>query len=144
MNPLLDAARDLLAHGYSVIPIRADGSKAPALPSWKYHTRQLATEVDLVTWFGGDTVHDLGVVQGAVSGSAELTEIEGRAAARLPELKALADDTGLGDLWATVTTGWVELSPSGGYHFHYRLDGDVPGNLKLARAADKLVLAETR
>src|SRR5690606_11215107 len=39
---------------------------------------------------------------------------------------------------------WVEMSPSGGFHFHYRLDGDVPGNEKLARAADKTVLAETR
>jgi putative DNA primase/helicase len=144
VNPILAAALDLLAHGYSVIPIRTDGSKAPALPSWKYHTRQLATEVDATAWFCGDDPHDLGVVQGAVSGGAELTEIEGRAAARLPELKALAEDTGLADLWALVTTGWVELSPSGGYHFHYRLDGEVPGNLKLARAADKLVLAETR
>lgn len=144
MSDILTAARDLLAHGYSVIPIRTDGTKAPALPSWKYHTRQLATDVDLLTWFDGDDPHDLGVVQGTVSGNAELTEIEGRAAARLPELKALADDTGLADLWALVTTGWVEMSPSGGYHFHYRVDGDVPGNLKLARGADKLVLAETR
>ncbi|TKR27152.1 hypothetical protein FA014_01995 [Cellulomonas hominis] len=142
---ILAAARDLLAHGYSIIPIRTDGSKAPALPSWKYHTRQRATDADLVAWFGEDDPHDLGVVQGSVSGGAELTEIEGRAAARLPELKALADDTGLGDLWTLVTTGWVEMSPSGGFHFHYRVDGmDVPGNLKLARGADKLVLAETR
>jgi putative DNA primase/helicase len=144
VTTILDTARDLLAHGYSVIPIRTDGSKAPALPAWKRHTTERATDVDLVAWFGGNLPHDLGVVQGAVSGGAELTEIEGRAAARLPELKALADDTGLADLWALVTTGWVEMSPSGGYHFHYRLDGDVPGNLKLARAADKLVLAETR
>ncbi len=37
------------------------------------------------------------------------------------------------------------MSPGGGLHFHYRLDDEpVPGNTKLARGADKLVLAETR
>jgi putative DNA primase/helicase len=141
----LDAALDLLAHGYSVIPIRTDGTKAPALPTWKHHTQFRADEQQLHAWFGGDQPYDLGVVQGAVSGGAELTEIEGRAASRLPELRDLAHDTGLGDVWDVVTRGWVEMSPSGGFHFHYRVTGmDVPGNLKLARGADKLVLAETR
>ncbi|MBW0254968.1 bifunctional DNA primase/polymerase [Cellulomonas sp. PS-H5] len=145
MTDLLTVARVLLAHGYSVIPIRTDGSKAPALPTWKRHTTERTTEVDLVGWFGGDDPHDLGVVQSAVSGGAELTEIEGRAAGRLGDFKAPADDTGLGDLWTLVTQGWVEMSPSRGFHFHYRVTGmNVPGNLKLPRGADTLVLAETR
>lgn len=139
---LLDTALDLLGHGYSVVPIRADGTKSPAIP-WKQYTEQRPSQDQVRAWFD-DTDHDLGVVQGAVSGNAELTEIEARAAHHLPALKQLADDTGLGDLWTRVTTGWVEMSPSGGFHFHYRLDGDVPGNEKLARAADKMVLAETR
>ncbi|QIK83006.1 phage/plasmid primase, P4 family [Sanguibacter sp. HDW7] len=140
---ILEAALDLLAHGYSVIPIRNDGTKAPALSSWKQYTTQRPDEPAVRRWFT-DTDYDLGVVQGAVSGNAELTEIEGRAAHRLPDLKALADGTGLGDLWTKVTTGWAEMSPSGGFHFHYRIDGEVPGNLKLARDHDRLVLAETR
>jgi putative DNA primase/helicase len=144
VSTFLGAAFDLHDHGYSVIPIRTDGSKAPALASWKRHTTERATTDDLHAWFGDDQ-HDVGVVQGAVSGHAELTEIEGRAVSALPDLKALAHDTGLGDLWDQLTSGWVEMSPSGGLHFHYRLvDGPVPGNTKLARDADKLVLAETR
>lgn len=140
---ILDTALDLLAHGYSVIPVRNDRTKAPALNTWKKYTSERPTDPDVRRWFT-NTDYDLGVVQGAVSGHAELTEIEGRAAHRLPDLKALADDTGLGDLWTKVTTGWAEMSPSGGFHFHYRIDGTVPGNLKLARDHDRLVLAETR
>lgn len=144
MNQTVDAALELLEHGYSVIPIKTDGTKAPALPSWKRYTAELPTQLEVRGWFA-DGAHDLGVVQGAVSGGAEMTEVEGRAAALLPTVKALAEDSGLAELWRTVTTGWVEMSPSGGFHFHYRLAGaPVPGNLKLARGADKLVLAETR
>lgn len=75
----------------------------------------------------------------------------------MSRLKFLADDTGPTDVWTLVTTGWVEMSPSGGFHFHYRLTGaDVLGNTKLARrpsTPDELasapgqrlqVLAETR
>lgn len=144
MSALLPVALDLLEHGYSVIPIRTNGSKAPALTTWKRYTTEHASPDQVHAWFAGDQ-HDLGVVQGSVSGHAELTELEGRATAALPDLKALAHDTGLGDLWDSITTGWVEMSPSGGFHFHYRLtDGPVPGNTKLARDATKLVLAETR
>lgn len=133
-TPILDAALAMLAAGYSVVPIRSDGSKAPAI-DWKRLTQALPTEDVVRAFFAPDDPRqwDLGVVQGAVSGNAEMTEIEGRAAARLSELKALADDSGLGTLWSKITSGWVEASPSGGIHFHYRLDGIVPGNTKLAR-----------
>lgn len=144
MTLLLDAALELAAAGYSVIPIKTDGSKVPAIP-WQAHTRRPADEATIRTWWTTNPDFDLGVVQGAVSGNAELTELEGRVATRLTELRDLAHDTGLGDLWDLITTrGWVERSPSGGFHFHYRLDGPVPGNTKLARDATMQVLAETR
>jgi len=143
MPDLLSTALELADHGYSVIPIRADGSKSPAV-TWKQYTTEIADEAQVRTWFTG-TDFGLGVVQGAVSGNAELAEIEGRAAHRIGELRALAAELGLTDLWDRLATGWLELSPSGGFHFHYRVTGTpVPGNLKLARGADKIVLAETR
>lgn len=141
-NPILATALELHEAGYSVIPIRPDGSKSPAIP-WKPYTHHAPTETDIRTWFT-DPGNDIGVIQGTVSGNAELTEIEGRATHQLPDLKTLAHDTGLGDLWDTITTGWLELSPSGGLHFHYRVNGPVPGNTKLARTADHTVLVETR
>ncbi|PTU56711.1 hypothetical protein DBB34_07945 [Sphaerisporangium cinnabarinum] len=153
---VLAAALELHAAGYSVLPIRADGSKAPAV-QWKPYITMRADEAQVRAWFDG-TDHGLAVVQGAVSGRAELVELEGRAVDALPDLAALARDTGLGDLWARLGAGWVERSPSGGFHWHYRLtDNDtVPGNTKLARrpsTPDELatapgariqVLAETR
>jgi len=143
-SPILHTALELASLGYSVIPIRDDGTKAPALTTWKTHTQTPADEAQIRTWFTHPG-YDLGVVQGAVSGHAELTEVEGRAAHHLPTLRDLAHDTGLGALWDTITQGWVEVSPSGGFHFHYRLtDAPVPGNTKLARDTDKTVLAETR
>lgn len=130
---VLAAALELHAAGYSVIPIRADGSKAPAV-TWKPYITERADEAQVRAWFEhGD--HGIAVVQGAVSGRAELVELEGRAVDHLPDLAQLARDTGLGDLWARLGAGWVERSPSGGFHWHYRLTDDdiVPGNTKLAR-----------
>ncbi|MFD6094557.1 phage/plasmid primase, P4 family [Oerskovia sp. NPDC060338] len=153
---ILTTALDLHAHGYSVLPIRPDGSKAPTIP-WKPYITDRATENQVRAWFT-DTTNGLAAVQGHVSGNAVLIELEGRAAASLPDLAALAHDTGLSDLWARITTGWLEQSPSGGFHFHVRVESHQPvlGNQKLARrpsTPDELaaapgarvqVLAETR
>ncbi|WP_334168841.1 phage/plasmid primase, P4 family [Timonella senegalensis] len=140
----LDTALHLAALGYSVLPIKTDGTKAPILKKWTQYTTTPADEATIRAWFT-DTTYDLGIIQGQVSGNAELTEIEGRAADCLAELTELATASGLKDLWTKITTGWLEQSPSGGLHFHYRLAGmDVPGNQKIAKDADKLVLAETR
>lgn len=131
-DPLLDHALSLHAAGVAVLPVRDDGSKAPAV-DWKPYITTGPDEPQVRAWFTG-TTHGLGIITGAVSGHLEMTELEGRAATALPDLRALAIDTGLGDLWDTITRGWVETSPSGGFHFHYRLtDGAVPGNTKLAR-----------
>lgn len=132
MTPLLTAALDLAAAGYAVLPVKADGSKAPAVPTWTPYTAQAADVDQLHVWFDG-TSNGLGVIMGAVSGNAELTEVEGRAAGELRNLHDLAHDSGLGALWDKVTQGWVDVSPSGGFHFHYRVDAPVPGNVKIAR-----------
>ncbi len=140
---ILDTALELHAAGYSVIPIRPDGTKAPAI-AWKQYTQQRPTLEQLHTWFT-DNQHDIAVIQGHISRNAELTELEGRAAAALPELRDLAHNSGIGELWDRITLGWTETSPSGGYHFHYRITGDsVPGNQKIARNTAREVLAETR
>ncbi|GAB2457687.1 phage/plasmid primase, P4 family [Xylanimonas ulmi] len=143
-NPILATALQLLDAGYSVLPIRDDGSKAPAISTWKQYMTAAPTRDEVTAWFGpARSPFGLGVVTG--HNHHEMTELEGRAVHALPDLAALATDTGLGDLWQRVAGGWLEQSPSGGIHFHYRItDGDVPGNLKLARDMAGLVLAETR
>lgn len=133
-NDLLNAALDLHAHGYSVVPARADGTKAPAA-LWKQYQGQRPTLEQLHDWFSSGTYDGLGVITGAVSGNLEMFELEGRAtgAGIGKEIAELADSSGLGDLWETVTSGYLEMTPSGGFHILYRVEDDVPGNTKLAR-----------
>lgn len=146
MSELLTEALNLHDAGFAVIPVKADGTKAPAI-EWKQFITKRPDRERVEAWF--DSMRGgylgLGVITGATSGGLEMVELEGRASSSMPDLTDVADNSGLGDLWRTVTNGWVELSPSGGWHFHYRVtDTPVAGNTKLARAADKLVLAETR
>ena len=141
---IYQAAHEAHQHGIRTIPVRADGTKAPALKAWQNHE---TTERDIEDWFGGFHPRHtaLGIVTGPASGNLEMTEIEGAYADRIPALAELAEDTGLTDLWRKLHTGWVEQSPSGGIHWFYRVTGmDVPGNTKLAQAEDRATIAETR
>lgn len=147
MTNIYDTAVELHNHGITVIPVRADHSKAPAIKAWQNFE---TTPWHLDNWFDSEpgwpaTYTALGIVTGTRSGNLELTEIEGRAAHEIPGLKELADASGLGDLWDKLNAGWIELSPSGGIHWFYRVDGEpVPGNQKIAQAADRTTIAETR
>lgn len=143
MTSILETAHELAQLGVSVIPVAEGTSKRP-FGQWKQWQTQIATPEQIDTIWAGDNPHGLGVATGAISGNLEMVEIEGRAANRIPELVDLADNSGAGELWRKVTTGWLEQSPSGGVHWFYRVDGDVPGNTKLANALDKVTLAETR
>lgn len=143
---MLAAALRLHAAGCSVIPVAADGTKRPR-GGWKAFQTERASEQQVHAWFAGGHP-GVGIVTGAVSGGLEMLELEGRAVyeGTLDVLADIAGASGLGELWQRVTTGWAERSPSGGLHFHYRVQGrDVPGNTKLANRparADELTDAE--
>jgi hypothetical protein len=54
------------------------------------------------------------------------------------EIAEIANNSGLGDLWQRLNSGYVELTPSGGLHWLYRVsDGTLPGNTKLAESLAK-------
>jgi putative DNA primase/helicase len=131
--------------GVSVIPIRKDGSKAPALKSWKEYQTRLPTFDELIAWFAHDQ-HALAAVCGAVSGNLELIELEGRAVAAgaSDRLDTYAEDNALTHVIEAALGSYVQSSPSGGLHLVYRVAGPVAGNQKLARADKRTVLAETR
>lgn len=134
MNDLTAAALTLAHHGVSVVPVRTDGTKRPALTTWADHQNHQATPETIRAWFDGPTpAHGaVGLITGAVSGNLEMAEIEGRAAHEMGNLQSLAEASGLGPLWAKLCNGWLEQSPSGGYHWFYRLH-ETPGrNTKLA------------
>jgi putative DNA primase/helicase len=146
-TPQLAAARQLLAVGISVIPVRADGSKAPAV-GWKEYQVRRASPDELEGWYPPGSTLGVGVVTGDGSGKLEMAEVEGRATDRIPQIAQLAQETGHSELWDRLCKGWLEQSPSGGWHWLYKVDWPegtkTPGNMKIAFAANGEVLAETR
>jgi len=142
MSKLVDAALAWHDAGFCVLPAHDDGSKRPGVP-WERYQRYRPDWTQVELW--ASTNDGIGIVCGAVSGNAEMLEIEGKAADLIkPFLVAVAEHSG--ELLAKVMT-YVEVTPSGGYHFVYRVDGPVAGNTKLAsRPADvgRDTLLETR
>jgi KaiC/GvpD/RAD55 family RecA-like ATPase len=148
MNKILKTALEFANEGISVVPVATDGSKRPGLASWKeFQTRHPSAE-ELLAWF--QTAEGVGVICGSISGNLEMLELEGRAVARKMHLDIaeIAKNSGLEHLWNKLNSGYVETTPSGGLHWLYRIDGEVPGNTKLARRPGENggidVLAETR
>jgi putative DNA primase/helicase len=160
-GPIAEAAQIWADAGCSVVPIRADGTKKPAV-EWKDHQAVAADTDQLRAWFLRRPAPGIGLVCGKVSGNLEMTELEGRAftAETIQAIGQRCDDLHVGDVFALLLSddfGYTETTPSGGIHLLYRItDHDVPGNTKLARRpataeelADKpldkvKVLAETR
>jgi putative DNA primase/helicase len=133
MTEVLTAALAWHDAGYTVLPARADGSKAPDAV-WKTYQHETPTRQQIETWFTGGRP-GLGLLCGAASGGLEMLELEGRAVAEgaIAALQDLVTQAGLQDLWTRVTRGYSEKTPSGGVHLLYRVDGAlVPGNTKLA------------
>lgn len=149
MNELLPIALRFLKQGISVVPVANDGSKRPAF-AWQRFQSELPTADELLMWFKAE-VTGIGVITGTVSGNLEMLELEGRAVAQKMhlEIAEIANNSGLGDLWNTLNAGYVEITPSGGLHWLYRVsNGELPGNTKLARKPGENggvdVWAETR
>lgn len=128
----LTTALQLCTAGCSVVPVRADGTKRPQ-GDWKQAQTERATEQQVRAWFAGGHP-GLGIVCGAISGHLEMLELEGRAVAEgmLDQLAEILLNSGLAELWQRIALGWLERSPSGGLHFHYRVTSGAPGNTKLA------------
>lgn len=133
-HDLITTARQFAAAGFSLVPVRADGSKAPSA-FWKKYQSERAGRALVDEWFTGNRYDGLGVICGAVSGDLEMIELEGRAVAEgyLPKLTAALADHGLAEVWTRITTGYLESSPSGGLHIPFKVDGKVRKNTKLAR-----------
>lgn len=121
--------------GIAVIPVRGDGTKAPAVPWRPIHRMEQPPPgreqvEDWATRYPG-----IGIITGAVSGHLEMLELEGRAVddGLLTTLTQLAATAGLADLWQQLLSGYLERTPSGGLHILYRVtDAPARPNTKLA------------
>lgn len=73
---LLAIARGYVALGLSVLPIRADGTKAPCLATWKECQQRQPTEGELTRWFGDAHKIGIAIVCGAISRNLEVLDFD--------------------------------------------------------------------
>jgi hypothetical protein len=147
-NHQLSVAMDFVAAGIGVIPLRLDGSKAPAsnlLPQvcdiktrrtkgiWEPFQTRLPSEEELRTWYRDKA--GIGAIGGIVSGGLEILDF---------------DDGSLFEPWRKSIESivqWLPVveTPSGGYHVFYRCE-TISGNQKIAidPSREKQTLIETR
>ena len=140
MASVLEWAKRYVSAGLSVIPVRADGSKAPALPDWRQYTDRLATDAELNEWFGGEREYGIGVVPGAASGNLAVLDFECRGGVSAFDL--WRDELTMPEL-EVLKTCPVVITPSGGRHVWVRLNHPHRGGV-LARNDAGMVMVEIR
>ena len=136
---LLPIAEKYAVAGFSVLPVKADGSKAPAVAAWKQFQTRQPTPDELRAAFGNGAPVGIALIHGAISGNSEVLDFD--APGLFEEYAALCADHGLAELLATLPL--IE-TPSGGRHLLYRCEEPVEGNQKLARDKIGAVRIETR
>ena len=127
---MLDHAYAAYDAGLSVLPIRDDGTKAPAVREWTALQWERVKRDQLATWFSPGSRCGLAVTGGKASGNLEILDFDD---ADFDLFIDTAHDADLGDLMARLLNGFHETTPSGGHHLVYRCD-TVEGNQKLAEA----------
>lgn len=137
LSPVLDAALRAASAGISVVPIAEDGSKKPALGTWKRHMRSIPGEAEIRHRFAEST--GIAFVCGQVSGGLECLDFDDREV--FGAFVELCHASGHGELIERVKAGYHELSPRG-VHLLYRCP--APVTTKLARRTDKKAIIETK
>lgn len=112
-------AVEYVSAGLSIVPLRLDGSKSPAVGSWKEYQHRPPTPHEIDEWFSRPV--GIGIVTGRVSGGLEVIDF---------------DQWEMFEPWRELTTGINEYLPivetaSGGFHAFYRCR-QITGNAKLA------------
>jgi len=138
---LLEHALLLTENGLSVIPVEGNGSKIPAIPSWKPYQNKIAEPARLESWINRE--FGLAVVAGEVSGSLEILDFDSPGSFEfwMADIKGQDGDELLNKLPLVRT-------PSGGFHVYYRCRNHIEGNQKLAQGINSdrkpFALIETR
>jgi hypothetical protein len=125
----LDAALDYLKANLSIIPIKSDGSKRPALSAWGLFQKRLATE-KLVRGWWEDGSKGIGILCGTVSGNLECIDFD--RADLFEPWRDLVETQAPG----LVTRLCIVRTPRepAGYHVRYRCrETPIPGSMKLAQ-----------
>lgn len=135
MADLIPSIRAARKAGFSVIPIKGDGSKMPPF-EWNRYRTEPPTADDLRTWFVDRGYTGYAVICGPhlddPTMGAEVLDFDVRD--RFEAFCDTAEASGLGALIARIRAGYEERTPAGGAHLLYRCR-EWAGNTKLARQA---------
>mgnify|MGYP000190093441 CR=1 FL=1 len=131
------AAKALLDAGVSVLPIVADGTKKPTLPTWKQWQKELPTSEHIERWFANG--NGIAIIGGLVSGNLCIMDFDEPALCDEFEQVLLANDCE-----SLINSLPRAQTPSGGSHLYFRVNGEVGGSRKLARNAKGETAIETR
>lgn len=129
-SPIYATAISAYQAGINVLPIRADGSKRPALANWRVYQRRRVTPDELDRWFRFPGC-GLAVVTGEISGNLEALDIDSSQTYQAWVDRIRQDET-LRTLYTRIATGYLEATPDGGRHLLYRCP-NIGRNSTLAR-----------
>src|SRR5262249_42922892 len=132
----LATARSYVAAGLSVIPVRTDGSKAPAITGWRAYSERRPTEGELRSWFASGAA-GIGIPGGPASGNLVVFDFE------TPDSFRRWCDALDGDMTAALASSPVVCTPGGGRHIYLRLAAPAKG-CKLARTTEGKTVVEVR
>src|SRR3989440_11452733 len=151
-SPVYQVALAALEASVSVLPIRPDGSKQPALPGWKRYQQEMPTQSVVDEWFRHPQ-RGLALVTGHISGGLIALDFDDLATFDA-WLRRIQREQVLYALYEFIASGYEERTPKNGRHLLFRCPAvfggsQRPGNQRLAlRPAPEQqrlqVLAETR
>ncbi len=118
----LEAARLAYAAGLSILPVKDDGSKAPAGPSWEQYKHERPTQAEMRAW-GFEYREGFGMVAGPVSGYRETWDFD--CPATFTAYVEAANQMGLGDVVQRIRDGYEDRTPSGGVRWIATYPQDV-------------------
>src|SRR6266699_660775 len=151
-SPTYQVALAALEAGMSVLPIRPDGTKQPALPGWKRYQQEMPTKTLVEEWFRHPQ-RGLALVTGHISGGLIALDFDDLATFDA-WLKRIRREQALHALYEFIASGYEERTPKNGRHLLFRCPAAFsgsqrPGNQRLAlrpvpEPQRVQVLAETR
>jgi hypothetical protein len=125
---LLELATKYAGSGLSVIPIKADGSKAPAISEWTSYQREIAGPDELQRMFSNGC--GIAIVCGRVSGNLEVIDFDEDGFPK--QFSEVVRAAGRQELLERLP---IVKTPHGA-HLFLRCDGSIGGNQKLAQILD--------
>lgn len=130
---LRELAKAWAAAGLSIVPVRADGSKAPAVSTWTELQDRILTNDEIDTLF--EPGLGIAIIGGEISGNLEFLDFDIPKDENGDVLGECAFDAWMDcldiDLLEIVSTMPMVKTPGGGVHLYYRCP-EIEGNRKLA------------